>query len=286
LAASHRRQFTYPIIAITGSAGKTTVKEWIHHLLSPSLRLIRSPKSYNSQLGVALSLLELHADCDLALIEAGISHPGEMNRLVEMIQPTHGVFTSFGRAHEENFTTTEGHLHEKLVLFRGCHRTFLPETIRLELADLTSIHGEVLTAQAFKKELTTLPWSDAVAQTNALVALGVSKAFTSDFSDLAKRVSTLPRLAMRMEIFDGINENTVINDTYNLDLDALTHSLDYQLRIAGDRQRVVIVGLDEDNAFRKNDVIKAIEAYAPDHFVVLKKDEALHLLWEDVRRVH
>ena len=276
LATYHRRQFTYPVLAITGSAGKTTVKEWIHHLLSPSLRIIRSPKSYNSQLGVALSLLELHADCDLALIEAGISMPGEMSRLAEMIQPTHGVFTSFGRAHEENFTTTEAHLNEKLTLFSACQRTFLPETIRLELVDLTFIHGEVLTAQTYKKELAALPWSDPVAQTNATVALGVSKAFTSDFSALAQRISTLPRLAMRMEIFDGINDNTVINDTYNLDLDALTHSLDYQLRIAGDRQRVVIVGLDEDNAFRKNDVIKAIEAYAPDHFVVLKKDEALH----------
>lgn len=276
LAAYHRRKFTYPVLAITGSAGKTTVKEWIHHLLSPSIRIIRSPKSYNSQLGVALSLLELHADCDLALIEAGISQAGEMSRLAEMIQPTHGVFTSFGRAHEENFTTSEAHLNEKLTLFSACQRTFIPETIRLELADLTSIHGEVLSVQSFKKELSALPWSDVVAQTNALIALGVSKAFTSDFSALAQRISTLPRLAMRMEIFDGINDNTVINDTYNLDLDALTHSLDYQLRIAGDRQRVVIVGLDEDNAFRKSEVIKAIQAYAPDHFVVLKKDEALH----------
>jgi len=276
LATYHRRKFTYPVLAITGSAGKTTVKEWIHHLLSPSLRIIRSPKSYNSQLGVALSLLELHADCDLALIEAGISQPGEMSRLAEMIQPTHGVFTSFGRAHEENFTTTEAHLNEKLTLFSACHLTFIPETIRLELADLTSIHGEVLSVQSFKKELAELPWSDVVAQTNTLIALGVSKAFTSDFSALVQRISSLPRLAMRMEIFDGINDNTVINDTYNLDLDALTHSLDYQLRISGDRQRVVIVGLDEDNAFRKSEVIKAIQAYAPDHFVVLKKDEALH----------
>ncbi len=276
LAAYHRSRFSYPIIAITGSAGKTTVKEWIYHLLSPELRIIRSPKSYNSQLGVALSLLELHADCDLALIEAGISKTGEMERLEKMIQPTYGVFTSFGRAHEENFTTVEAHFEEKIKLFGSCKHTFISESIRMEDSTKKSIHGDSLSANGFKNELALLPWTDSVSATNALTALAFAKAFSSAYPDVVERIPSLPRLAMRMELFDGINGNTIINDTYNLDLDALTHSLDYQLRIAGDRQRVVLVGLDDDNAFRKEEVTQAIQAYAPDYFVVLKKDETFH----------
>ncbi len=141
LAHAHRIQFNYPIIAITGSAGKTTVKEWLYHLLSPSLRVTRSPKSYNSQLGVALSLLELHAECDVAIIEAGISKPGEMARLAEIVQPTIGVFTSFGRSHEENFKTTEEHLSEKLNLFKSVQKTFYPSTIQLTIEQNKKIHG-------------------------------------------------------------------------------------------------------------------------------------------------
>lgn len=91
LAAFHRKQFTYPVVGITGSVGKTTLKEWAFHCLSPYMNVVRSPKSFNSQLGVALSLLELHEDADIALIEAGISEPGEMELLEQMIKPTIGV---------------------------------------------------------------------------------------------------------------------------------------------------------------------------------------------------
>ncbi len=281
LAAYHRSRFTYPVVAITGSAGKTTVKEWIYHLLSPELRIIRSPKSYNSQLGVALSLLELHSDCDLALIEAGISKAGEMERLEKMIRPSYGVFTSFGRAHEENFSTIETHFEEKIKLFSSCKLTFISESIRMEDSAQKAIHGESLSAIGYKKELALLPWTDPVSATNALTALAFAKAFSSNYPAVVERIPSLPSLAMRMELFDGINGNTIINDTYNLDLDALTHSLDYQLRIAGERKRAVIVGLDDDNAFRKEEVIEAIKAYAPDYFVVLKKDEVLHDSFEN-----
>jgi alanine racemase len=115
-----------------------------------------------------------------------------------------------------------------------------------------------------------------VSAANALTALALAKAVSRNYSAVLERIPSLPRLAMRMELFDGINGNTIINDTYNLDLDAFTHSLDYQLRIAGDRKRIVIVGLDDDNAFRREEVIEAIKAYAPDCFVVLKKDEVFH----------
>lgn len=281
LATYHREKYTYPIIAITGSAGKTTVKEWLYHLLSPSLRVIRSPKSYNSQLGVALSLLELHENCDLALIEVGISKPGEMDRLKNMVQPTIGVFTSFGRAHEENFKSTEEQLNEKLKLFTDTQKTYYPNSINLN-ADLNKkIKGFVLKPEAFKKELALVPFEDKVSITNAMVAIALAKLLLEDTKVLKDRIPTLPQLALRMETFDGINGNTVINDTYNLDLDALTHSLEFQLRVAEKRKRVVIIGLDEDNAFRKKEVEKIVKVFQPDQVFILQKNETLNAVLEN-----
>ena len=117
LAKNHREKFNYPIIGITGSAGKTIAKEWLNELLSGTLQVIRSPKSYNSQLGVALSLLELDAGADIAIIEAGISKCGEMDLLEDMIQPTLGIFTSIGSSHSQNFNSVEDKIDEKLVSF-------------------------------------------------------------------------------------------------------------------------------------------------------------------------
>lgn len=281
LARFHRNKFQFPVIAITGSAGKTTVKEWLYHLLSPSLRVSRSPKSYNSQLGVALSLLELHAENDLALIEVGISKPGEMERLAEIVQPTIGVFTSFGRAHEENFKTSEEHLSEKLKLFPSTQKTFYPNSIVLSTEQNKLIHGVALKPENFKKELALVPFEDQASISNALIAIALAKLLLEDSKVLKERIPTLPQLALRMETFEGINGNTIINDTYNLDLDALTHSLEYQIRVAGKRKRVVIIGLDEDNTFRKEEVEKIVKMYAPDQVHIIGNNEALKRTFED-----
>jgi alanine racemase len=281
LASFHRSQFSYPVVAITGCAVKTTVKEWLYHLLSPSLRVVRSPKSYNSQLGVALSLLELHADCDLALIEVGISKPGEMQRLKEIVKPTIGVLTSFGRAHEENFKSTEDHLQEKLELFTHTQKTFFPNSILLDANQLKAIHGVAIKPEAFKKELALVPFQDQVGQTNALLAIALAKLFLEDSKHLKNTIPTLPQLALRMETFEGINGNMIINDTYNLDLDALTHSLEYQMRVAGERNRVVIIGLDEDNYFRKKEVENVVKGFAPDQVVIIKNNENIKQRFEN-----
>ena len=281
LAHAHRIQFNYPIIAITGSAGKTTVKEWLYHLLSPSLRVTRSPKSYNSQLGVALSLLELNAACDVAIIEVGISKPGEMARLAEIVQPTIGVFTSFGRSHEENFKTTEEHLSEKLNLFKSVQKTFYPSTIQLTIEQNKKIHGVSLKPETFKKELILIPFDDVASRSNALVAIALAKLFLEDLKVVKERIASLPQLALRMETFEGINSNTIINDTYNLDLDALNHSLEYQIRVANNRKRIVIIGLDEDNYYRKDQVEKVVKAYEPDQLFVIRNNEKLKVNFEN-----
>ena len=269
LAAHHRKKFNYPLIAITGSAGKTTVKEWIYHLISPELKVIRSPKSFNSQLGVALSLLELTENCDVALIEVGISKVGEMERLLQIVQPTIGVFTSFGRAHEENFISSEQHLNEKLQLFSSVKKTFYPSSIALSINQQRQINGIQLSASSFQKELKLLPFNDQASINNALMAIGVAHYLLGEKTRFEDKIISLSRLAMRLESFEGINGNTIINDTYNLDLDALIHSLEYQLRLAGTRKRVVVIGLDKDNSSKKSQIEEIVAPFKPDQLLFI-----------------
>ena len=132
LAKHHRKRFSIPVIAITGSVGKTSVKEWIHSFLSTTYPVIKSPKSYNSQLGVALSLLEISTNHQIAIIECGISKPDEMSRLEEIVSPTLGVFTAFGRAHSEHFESKKQQLQEKLKLFIHCEKVFCSDKIEIE----------------------------------------------------------------------------------------------------------------------------------------------------------
>ena len=281
LASFHRSRFSYPVVAITGSAGKTTVKEWLYHLLQEKYRIVRSPKSFNSQIGVALSLLEMHADCDLALIEAGISKPGEMSALEAMIRPTFGVFTSFGRAHEEAFDSMVQHLEEKLVLFKRVKSTFVSEKIPLNTEQCERIHAKIIRNSAFQKALDKIPFSDQVSANNAALAIGALQGAFPDHQTDPYLLQTLPKLALRMEVFDGIFGNTIINDTYNLDLDALTHALEYQLMVAAKKPRVVVVGLDEGSQRKKDEVERLIQSFHPEKVFVVSSPEEVQATFKD-----
>lgn len=263
LASQHRKKFNYPVISITGSNGKTTVKEWLYHLLSDEMRIIRSPKSYNSQLGVALSLLEMHDKADLAIIEAGISKSGEMEALQKMIQPDFGIFTSFGSAHEEGFSSEEEHLEEKLKLFQSCKKTLVSPNIQLSKNQLTQINGMILNSVDYAKELVAFPYTDKPSVFSGTLAIAAAKSLSKLNLD---RIKSLPRLAMRMETFEGRDNSIIINDTYNLDLDALEFSLEYQLAIAEGKERIVLVGLDEANQHREQDLIQIINKFKPDSY--------------------
>ena len=263
LASQHRKKFNYPVISITGSNGKTTVKEWLYHLLSDEMRIIRSPKSYNSQLGVALSLLEMHDKADLAIIEAGISKSGEMEALQKMIQPDFGIFTSFGSAHEEGFSSEEEHLEEKLKLFQRCKKTLVSPNIQLSKNQLTQINGMILNSVDYAKELVAFPYTDKPSVFSGTLAIAAAKSLSKLNLD---RIKSLPRLAMRMETFEGRDNSIIINDTYNLDLDALEFSLEYQLAIAEGKERIVLVGLDEANQHREQDLIQLINKFKPDSY--------------------
>lgn len=276
LAAAHRRKFTYPVIAITGSAGKTTVKEWLNHLLSPELHIIRSPKSYNSQLGVALSLLEMSSEHALGIFEAGISHPGEMERLAFMIQPTHGIFTSLGRSHEENFKSKEQQLEEKLKLFAHCAKTLVNETVPVSQSQLSEIHGELVSMLSGKDvEHLNIPFTDRISVMNARMAFAAACLFTRDHKLLKIKVEELERPAMRLETFDGIKGCTVINDTYNLDPDALHYALEYQLQLSNNRKRIVILGIDDANKGLRQEAEHVIQRFEPDQFYIVGPEDQI-----------
>lgn len=245
LAKHHREQFSYPIIAITGSAGKTITKEWLGQLLGVKYKVIRSPKSYNSQLGVALSLLELNESADLAIIEVGISKSDEMDSLEKMIQPTIGILTSIGSAHRENFDSPEQQLSEKLSLFRNASRVFYHNTIELE--EDTSVFQNV-TIKLYSNYLEHLKFDDEISRINASLAIACAIEFNIADTQINEQLAELDRVALRLETFDGIQNSIIINDTYNLDLDAFRSSLEYQLSIAKGKDRVVIIGTDSDTS--------------------------------------
>ena len=213
LAERHRESYDIPVIGITGSNGKTVVKEWLYQMLSPDMAVTRSPRSYNSQIGVPLSVWGLNDNTQIGIFEAGISRPDEMEALQRIIQPTIGVFTGLGPAHQENFQSMEQKRHEKMLLFKDCPVVF-------EAGDE----------------------ADALERDRNLCArvcrhLGMSE------ERIRERLQRLEPVAMRLEVKQGRHGCTLINDTYNSDLGSLDIALDFMNRRpdrAG-RQRVLIL---------------------------------------------
>jgi alanine racemase len=215
LAAHYRGGFTGRIVGITGSTGKTTVKEWIVQLAPPETTVYRSPKSWNSQIGVPLSLLAATGDEDYIVIEAGISEPGEMTALERMIRPDVGILTSVGGAHEENFASVDGLRAEKMVLFRDC--------------------PDVLTGGG-----------DDFQTRNATLAADFWRSEGYDVPPEA--LAALEPPAMRLEVKEGIHDSVIVNDTYNSGLASLAIALDYFARVAGGRPRIVIMPAPDNPA--------------------------------------
>ena len=252
LAAHHRRQFSYPVIGITGSAGKTTVKEWLNAYLSIQYKVVRSPKSFNSQLGVALSLLELEETADFALIEAGISQPGEMQILVEMIQPTHGIFTNFDRNHRENFRDAQEHWIEKLQLFETCKLTFLP----LHLSDRFPFNHKVVVEQIDEDTEHFTVWD----QINIALCESVAQYFGLTKLECLRVRDTLQRVDMRLESREGWHQNQIIVDAFNQTVSGLQQALAYQAQIGKNRTRVLI-GSKDFELHNREDISPVLDQY-------------------------
>ena len=232
LAGWHRSHFTGPVIGITGSNGKTTVKEWLYQLLAPDHNVCRSPRSYNSQVGVPLSLWLIDRHTDIALIEAGISQPGEMTRLEAIIRPTIGVLTNIGSAHQEHFASLEEKRTEKEMLLKHCTRCITPEALPFCLiSKQKTVETSTVTISLDGQEYTyMLPFADDASIDNSLTCMAVCLTLGMAPSVICQRMAALEPVAMRMEVKDGINGCTLINDTYNSDIHSLSIALDFMAR--------------------------------------------------------
>ena len=253
-AAHHRNHFTFPVIGITGSNGKTIVKEWIHHILDEQYNVIRSPKSYNSQVGVPLSVWNMTGDHEVGVFEAGISRPHEMQRLENIIQPDIGIFTNIGEAHQENFGSLKQKVREKLNLFGESHTVIYckdHELIHEQVvyddllrdkrliawsmdgeADLNieeleySGHTTIIRAIYQDEELQiTIPFTDKGSVENAIHVWLLMLYMDIDRERIRLKMKDLPAIAMRLEMKKGINNCTLINDSYNSDLGSLNIAL-------------------------------------------------------------
>ena len=264
LAQAHRKQYQIPVVGVTGSNGKTVVKEWLHQLLGPDRIIVRSPRSYNSQIGVPLSVWQLHPGAQLAIFEAGISQPGEMEALRDIIQPTIGVLTNIGGAHQENFFSRQVKCMEKLMLFRdsdvviyNADDTFINNCVSNSMLATRSMawsrkdadrplyinkveKGEETTKISYRYlDMTnqyTLPFIDDASIENSLHCLAVCCYLMLPPEQISERMAHLEPVAMRLEVKEGKNGCLLINDSYNSDLTSLELALDFQYRRSQDKQ--------------------------------------------------
>ena len=259
LAAYHRAQFNIPVVGITGSNGKTIVKEWLYQILSPSMPVCRSPKSYNSQIGVPLSVWQMKHTNDVALFEAGISRPGEMEKLRDIIKPTIGVFTNIGPAHGKNFESVQQKIEEKLNLFKGLKAAAVVYcSDNQEIAEAISnakipafswsrhdnkadlfvstidcrdarpcVSTEIIAVFKGKTITITIPFIDNASIENAINCWCVALLLGIPNDVIAQRMAHLESVEMRMELKAGIRNCLIINDSYNNDRNALAIALDF-----------------------------------------------------------
>ena len=238
LAERHRDEFDIPVVGITGSNGKTMVKEWLYQLLSPSMTVTRSPKSYNSQIGVPLSVWLLNEQTQVGIFEAGISQLGEMDRLRDIIQPTIGVMTSLGAAHQQNFRSMEEKCMEKLRLFQDAKVIVYNAD-----DDLVSrcIRRSGFTGKKIgwrRDEMAgkyPLPFTDEASLQCSYACAAVALYLGVTPEQLAERMAKLEPVAMRLEVKEGQHGCTLINDSYNSDINSLDIALDFMARRADNK---------------------------------------------------
>lgn len=263
LAIYHRDQFDLPVIGITGSNGKTTIKEWLYQLLNPDHHLVKSPKSYNSQIGVALSVYNTTNEHTLGIFEGGISTVGEMQKIAPMIDCTIGIFTNIGSAHDEGFESRLDKVHEKLLLFTNSKKiicsadnemvhsavkeNFPTKIISWSLhdkdADLVGkyISGSLHVSFDGKFGKITLPFRDTASVENLMHCITAMLHLGYDIDTVNERLIWLKRLALRLELVNGINGNLIINDCYNADIESLMIALDFMDQYAIGKSKTLVI---------------------------------------------
>ena len=275
LAMQHRSSFNdiagsknIPVIGITGSNGKTIVKEWLFQMLQKDYQIVRSPRSYNSQIGVPLSIWQMNDTHTLAIFEAGISTTHEMDALAKMIQPTIGVFTGIGQSHNEGFQNRLEKLKEKLQLFRSANQTILA-TNEMTDAELQLIKDQLPLAFTWSRRLganlqviredkeknktlviakvgeveekMVIPFTDPISIDNAITCWSVLKVLGYESAWIQERMHLLEPVEMRMQLKTGINNCYLINDSYSNDLSSLSLALTYLKQQAGEQKKTIIL---------------------------------------------
>jgi len=273
IARVHRDQFQYPVIGVTGSNGKTIIKEWLFQILSKFEVPVKNPGSYNSQVGVPLSVWQMQSHHTVGIFEAGISKPGEMDNLFQVIKPTFGVFTNIGPAHDEGFNDLEQKIREKIKLFGNAEfvvyckdHSIIDEVI--QSASLNTISWGISTEAdiRIKKEhynynlwwksshfIFTLPFQDKASVENCLHTIVVLLCMGYPPEQIQEGVNGLKTIPMRLELKEGINQCQIIDDTYNNDLGGIEISLQFLSQQHQKKKKTVILsdvlqsGLDEES---------------------------------------
>ncbi len=270
LATAHRNRFDIPVIGVTGSNGKTIVKEWLYQLLHEDYNMVRSPRSYNSQIGVPLSIWQMNESTELAVIEAGISQPGEMDKLEAIIKPTVGIITNIGGAHQEGFASMQEKSLEKLALFKDSDciiyngdSALISDTVEKMCLGTREIawsykdkNGPLYIIKVTKEDENTrirysylqyegefvIPFVGDAAVENAIHCLAVMLYLGKGPNEITEKMAKLEPVAMRLEVKEGRNNCLVINDTYNSDINSLEIALDFQVRraTAGMRRTLIL----------------------------------------------
>jgi len=317
LAAHHRGQFSIPVIGITGSNGKTIVKEWLFHLLHEDFQIVRSPKSYNSQIGVPVSVWLMDHHHSMGIFEAGISKPGEMERLEKIIRPTIGVLTNIGDAHSEGFADKNEKLNEKLKLFsraaviihNGDDKRItaaVAKTGKKSLSWGKSETCDVRMVSVERKSLTThitldlsgrqqgtesgtftirIPFTDDASVENAVTCCCVMLYLKAPFEKIAERMKLLAPVNMRLELKKGINHCTVINDSYSADLQSLHIALNFlQLQNTGTAKTVILSdflqsGLSDEELYSR--IAAELMAHRVSRVIGIGNNIATYLKFED-----
>lgn len=301
LAERHREEYDVPVIGVTGSNGKTIVKEWLYQLLSPTWRVTRSPRSYNSQVGVPLSVWHLDEHTELGIFEAGISEPNEMPALRAIIQPTVGVMTHLGPAHQENFATMQEKCLEKLALFKDCEvLVYNADDENVSEGVRDSLYAGNQLAWSLKNDGMPLfvrkvervdnathiqytylgydscfdiPFVDDASIEDAIHCLAVCLYFHLPQDIIAQRMAHLEPVAMRLEVKQGVRGCTLINDSYNSDVNSLDIALDFMNRRPdGHKNRHTLIlsdilqsGMSDEELYAK--VAELVNGRGVDHLI-------------------
>ncbi len=269
LAAHHRSLFNYPVIGITGSNGKTIVKEWLYELLSEKYNIVRSPRSYNSQVGVPLSVWQMDDINNMAIFEAGISMPGEMDKLRAIIKPTIGIFTNIGEAHAENFPGPEDKALEKIKLFSNVEKVFycaddlnaakvigeLRKQIQKRFWSRSNAGADLYAYRVERKDGMTsiraryrgkevhivIPFIDEASTSNAITCWLVCLEQGIQQDRIKAQAKHLQAVDMRLQLLQGVNNCSVVNDSYSMDTASLAVALDFLLQQEHQQRRTVII---------------------------------------------